>query len=62
MAPSSSAARVELPIMIAKGIAHALSDKLGATREKDLFDDIKKRITSKRATIEFGTELSSRAA
>ena len=48
--------------MIAKGIAHALSDKLGATREKDLFDDIKKRITSKRATIEFGTELSSRAA
>lgn len=42
-------------------IRHLWSSKNGITREKDLFDKIKKNITSKQIAIDFSNELASSA-
>ncbi len=42
-------------------IRHYWSSKYGATREKDLYDNIKTKITSKQSAIDFASELSQNA-
>ncbi len=42
-------------------IRHLWSSRYGATREKDLYDSIKAKVTSKQAAIDFANELSESA-